>query len=171
MEKIPQKKFREIAGEMEGLRRKPRETLAGLPRENLEKRELQELPTVKLSREELELAEGVFEEEETEELAESAVKVLERLAGKPLWEGGEATVKTSPTKPMRYVLSGVIEELVQGITTKIFVQFTHTVVAAAIQRIEEIAEKVVPELAEEAVKKEIRRVEREAITCTNYDLI
>lgn len=167
----------DLSGEMEALRKELKEALSESPDGTVEG-ELEEFTRVQLSTEDQqtfgegdlkeeglrEFHEEIFKEGELEKLAEEAMRANEKSIGESMREGEETGVKTSPERLMQEVLSGAIKELVRGFSTKIFTQLMDAVAAAAVERIEKMVQKVVPELAEEAIKKEIWRVEKRALT-------
>ncbi len=167
---------------LEGLEGKKREDfeeidLEGLAQKVLKEEDLEGLdeggPTEEVSEE---FHEEVFKEGELEKWAEEATRegegegeefpegalaeAIEEFTGETLRRGEEISDQPSRERPIQDEISGAIKELVEGVSAKILPQLTKAIADVAAQRIEKTVQKIVPKLAEEAIKKEIRRLEK-----------
>jgi Glu-tRNA(Gln) amidotransferase subunit E-like FAD-binding protein len=120
-----------------------------------------------------EFHEQIFKEGELEQLAEEATRdqhreeipegalaeAIEEFTGEPVSEEKEIGVRPGQEKPSKEAISGAVKELVEGMSAKILPQLTKAIADAATEKIDRAVKKIVPEMAEEAIRKEIRRLE------------
>jgi len=102
------------------------------------------------------LAVEATRDRESEEIPEGALaEAIEEFTGEPVRKGAELGVRASRKGPIEQTISGAIKELVEGMS----VQLTEAISAAAVETIEKTVQKIVPEMAEKAIQKEIQRLE------------
>jgi len=59
------------------------------------------------------------------------------------------------------IISKGVQELVQDFMTQVIPEMTQHMIAATLERIENMVKEVVPDLAEKAIQEEIRRLQKE----------
>jgi CheY-like chemotaxis protein len=102
------------------------------------------------------LAVEATRDQESEEIPEGALaEAIEEFTGEPVRRGAELGVRASRRGPIEETISGAIKEMVEGMS----VQLTEAISAAAVETIEKTVQKIVPEMAEKAIQKEIQRLE------------
>jgi len=102
------------------------------------------------------LAEEATRDRESEEIPEGALaEAIEEFTGEPVRAGPGLEVRAPRKGPIEETISGAIKELVEGMSA----QLTEAISAAAVETIEKTVQKIVPEMAEKAIQKEIQRLE------------
>lgn len=102
------------------------------------------------------LAEEATRDRESEEIPEGALaEAIEAFTGEQVRAGEKSGARPLRKGQIEQTISGAIKELVEGMR----IQLTEAISAAAVETIEKTVQKIVPEMAEKAIQREIQRLE------------